>query len=98
MVVRRVNLCQLLYKKLSKFDEYIHQRDKNIQMICKCINSLKNQIHQIRNQNKKSLEKNDKYQLEVNHFSNILLIYIYFRLLKFILIKCLIILVENIIH
>jgi len=68
MVVRRVNLCQLLYKKLAKFDEYIHQREENIQMISKCINSLKIQIHQIRNQNKKFLEKKDKLQLEVNHF------------------------------
>jgi hypothetical protein len=69
MVVRRVNLCQLLYKKLAKFDEYIHQREENIQMISKCINSLKIQIRQIRNQNKKFLEKKDKLQLEVNHFS-----------------------------
>jgi len=69
MVVRRVNLCQLLYKKLSKFDEYIYQREENIQIISKCINSLKIQIHQIRNQNKKFLEKNDKFQLEVNYFS-----------------------------
>jgi len=69
MVVRRVNLCQLLYKKLSRVDEYIHQREENIQRISKCINSLKIQIHQIRNQNKKFLERKDKIQLQVNHLS-----------------------------
>ncbi len=99
MIVRRVNLCQLLYKKLSKVDEYIHQREENIQRISKCINSLKIQIHQIRNQNKKFLERKDKIQLEVNHLSiqkktkDILIFN--FRLLKFILIKCLIIPIKN---
>ncbi len=68
MIVRRVNLCQLLYKKLARFDEHIHQRDQSIQIISKCINSLKTQIRQIREQNKKFIERKDKIQLEVNHF------------------------------
>jgi len=68
MIVRRVNLCQLLYKKLARFDEHIHQREQSIQIISKCINSLKTQIRQIREQNKKFIEKKDKIQLEVNHF------------------------------
>ncbi|CAF1044141.1 unnamed protein product [Adineta steineri] len=64
MVVRRVNLCQLLYKKIVRFDEHIHQQDQSIQMISKCINSIKLQIHQIRNENKKFVEKKDKFQFE----------------------------------
>jgi uncharacterized protein (DUF342 family) len=83
MVIRRVNLCQLLYKKLDRYDEYIHHREGNIQKISKCINSLKTQIHQIRNQNKKFLQRKN----EVNHFSINVKIIFYFRLLKFILIK-----------
>ncbi|CAF3537360.1 unnamed protein product [Rotaria sordida] len=65
MVVRRINLCQLLYKKLARFDEYIHQREQNIQIISKCINSLKTQIRQTRDQNRKFIERKDKFQLEV---------------------------------
>lgn len=66
MVVRRVNLCQLLYKKLAVSDEHIHQREQNIQIISKCIKSLITQIRQIRDQNKKFIEKKDQIHLEVN--------------------------------
>ena len=66
MVVRRVNLCQLLYKKLAIFDEHIHQHEQNIQIISKCIKSLITQIRQIRDQNKKFLEKKDQIHFEVN--------------------------------
>ncbi|CAM4884408.1 unnamed protein product [Rotaria socialis] len=65
MVVRRINLCQLLYKKLARFDEHIHQRENNIQIISKCIHSLKIHIRQNREQNRKLIEKKDKFQLEV---------------------------------
>jgi hypothetical protein len=68
MVVRRVNLCQLLYQRLAWFDKHIHQREQTNQIIMKCINSLITQIRQIREQNKKSLERKDQIQLEVNHF------------------------------
>lgn len=67
MVVRRINLCQLLYKKLARFDGHIHQRENNIQVISKCIHSLKIHIRQKREQNRKLMEKKDKFQLEVNH-------------------------------
>ena len=67
MVVRRTNLCQLLYKKLVQYDEHIHQREQHNQIISKCINSLKVQIHQIRKQNKKFIETKDKFQLQVSH-------------------------------
>lgn len=66
MVVRRINLCQLLYKKFARFYKYIHQKEKNIEIISKCIHSLKIQIRQHRKQNRKIIEKNDKLQLEVN--------------------------------
>ncbi len=68
MVVRRVNLCQLLYKKLSRVEKFIYQREERIQMICKCIHSLIIQIRQIRNQMKKFLQRNDQLQLEVISF------------------------------
>ena len=69
MVVRRVNLCQLLYKKLSRVEKFIHQQEERVQMICKCIHSLRNQIKQIRNQMKRFLQRNDQCQLEVNYFN-----------------------------
>jgi hypothetical protein len=69
MLIRRVNLCQLLYKKLARFDEDIHHQEGNIEVICKCINLIKIQIRQIRNQNKKFLERKDKLQLEVSYLS-----------------------------
>ncbi|CAF3361258.1 unnamed protein product [Rotaria sp. Silwood1] len=65
MVVRRINLCQLLYKKLARFDEYIHQREQNIHIISKCINSLKIQIRQNRDQIRKFIKTKDKFQLQV---------------------------------
>ncbi|CAF2745505.1 unnamed protein product [Rotaria sp. Silwood2] len=66
MVVRRINLCQLLYKKLARFDEYIHQREQNIQIISKCIKSLRIQIRQNRDQNRKFIERKDKFQLQAH--------------------------------
>jgi hypothetical protein len=65
MLVRRVNLCQLLYKKLARIEKFIYQHEESIEMICKCINSLKIQIRQIRNETKKFLQRKDQLQLEV---------------------------------
>ncbi|UJR25695.1 hypothetical protein I4U23_007046 [Adineta vaga] len=65
MIVRRIDLCQLLYRKLARYDEHIHEQENYIQIITKRINSLKIQIHQIRCENKKSIEKQDRFQLEI---------------------------------
>lgn len=92
MIVRRVNLCQLLYKKLARIEKFIHQHDERVQMICKCIHSLKIQIRQIQNETKKLLQRKDQFQFEVkSYFSIEYILSIDFRLS----IKCLIILIEN---
>ncbi|CAF0760815.1 unnamed protein product [Adineta ricciae] len=64
MIIRRIDLCQLLYKKLARYDQHIHQQDRYIQIITKCIYSLKSEIHQLRRNNQKFLEKKDHMQLE----------------------------------
>ena len=68
MIVRRIDLCQILYKKLARYDQHIYQRDRYIQIITKCIYSLKSEIHQLRHNNQKFFAKKDHMQLEVKHF------------------------------
>ena len=65
MIVRRVDLCQLLYKKLTQNDTQIHEDEQHAQMACKCMRSLKTQIRQVREENKKSMGKKEQVQLEV---------------------------------
>ena len=66
MVVRRVNLCQLLYKRLARVDKHIEMRDRRTQLMAKCVTRLIGQIHQIRHQNRRSIERTDHLQLEVS--------------------------------
>ena len=66
MVIRRGNLCQLLYQKLTRSDRDIHRYERNMQMINRCIKSLIYQLQQIRNENEKILQRKEQSQFEVN--------------------------------
>ena len=65
MVVRRGNLCQLLYQKLTRSDRDLREQEKNMHMVKKCIQSSIHQIRQIRKENEKIIRAKDQIRLEV---------------------------------
>ena len=65
MVIRRVTLCQLLYKNLARLDEHIQQRDRQMQTVSTCVRSLIIQIRRTQDQNRKSLQRKNQVQFEV---------------------------------
>lgn len=65
ILVRRMNLCRLLYKKFSKIDQSIVQRDKTIDLLNQSIRLLAKQIKEIRKSNQYLLQRNDQFYLQI---------------------------------
>lgn len=65
MLVRRVSLCQLLYRKLSRIEKQNEQRRCHLETLAKCIRSLVGQIRHQQNQHQKRLRERQRAQSEV---------------------------------
>lgn len=70
MIIRRMNLCQLLYKKLNKTDRIIHQREQTISLMDKSIRTTKDELKRIRKETQRVYERNQNVHLQClkSHF------------------------------